>query len=238
MRNPLGSTGWLLDRESDGASRFIGSCFAFRRRNHLLTAAHCVRDISGTLEVSYRTEAGISASSVANVIVHPRADIALIKLPETTALDDMFAGDTNLYTWGIPVSAFGYPDDIGRSTTPPTPRYLRGNIQRMFRHCSHLRYEYEAAELSFGAPSGLSGGPVTPNSDYSMAMGVVAENLNVSRSLYSISSTTTEVDRGGDIERVTVTEKAYSVIDYTVVVLLDPLTEWLDEHIPYPDADV
>jgi hypothetical protein len=104
----------------------------------------------------------------------------------------------------------------------------------MFSHSSHLGFEYDAAELSFGAPGGLSGGPVTPDSDYSMAMGVVAENLNVSRVLYSISDSTVEAVRSNATERVTTTEKAYAVIDYALVVLLDPISAWLDQHIPYP----
>lgn len=234
MRNPLGSTGWLLDRGPDGSARFVGSCFAFRRRDHLLTAAHCVRDATETLEVCFRTESGVTTSGITDVIHHPRADVALLRLPDDVAFDDMFAGDTSLYTWGIPVSAFGYPDDMGRATAPPTPRYFRGNIQRMFPHSSHRGFAYDAAELSFSAPGGLSGGPVTPDSDYSMAMGIVAENLNVSRTLYSISDTTTETVRRGTAERVTVTEKAYAVIDYALVVLLDPIRAWLDQHVPYP----
>jgi hypothetical protein len=228
----------LVDRTTDGSTRFIGSCFALRRRDHLLTAAHCARDVRGTLEVCYRTADGISTSSVASVIVHPRADVAALKLAGGSEFDDMFAGDTSLFTWGMPVSAFGYPDDVGRSVAPPTPRYFRGSIQRLFSHSSHLGYSYDAAELSFSSPGGLSGGPVTPDADYSMAMGVVVENLNVSRALYSISETTTETAQDNVITRVILTERAYAVIDYAVVVLLDPLTAWLDEHIPYPGAGV
>jgi hypothetical protein len=146
----------------------------------------------------------------------------------------MFAGDTKAYTWGMPVSAFGYPGDTGKFGLEPTPRYFRGNIQRMFSHTSHLGYSYQAAELSFGAPGGLSGGPVTPDADYSMAMGIVTENITSTTYLSSITEEATETTRDQITERTSRIEKIHSVIDYAIVVLLDPLVEWLDHHIPYP----
>lgn len=231
MRNPLQSTGWLAAENATSASRFVGTCFAFRRNTCLLTAAHCVRQAApGSLVANLYNDDLHIGRRIREIIVHPSADLAILRIAETDSWPDKFAGDTSIYDWGMPVSAFGFPEDTGRSGMEPTPRYFRGNIQRMFRHVSHQGFTYEAAELSFGAPGGLSGGPVTPNSDYAMTMGVVAENFSSTTYL----STVTEERTG----TTTYIEKLHDRINYAIVVRLDPLTEWLDAHVPYPGAGV
>lgn len=100
----------------------------------------------------------------------------------------------------------------------------------MFPYRSHEGYEYDAAELSFGAPGGLSGGPVTPNSDYATVMGLVAENRTSTTYLSTITEATTNT--------TSYVERIHSVINYAIVVRLDPLSEWLDLHVPYPGAGV
>jgi hypothetical protein len=231
MRNPLQSTGWIARKGPNGKSIFLGTCFAFRRRNILLTAAHCVRASSlSSLSVYMHGEDAASARLVTDALYHPHADLAILRLSENHALSDRFDGETPIYAWGVPVSAFGYPEDTGLTGLEPTPRYFRGNIQRMFRHTSHLGYAYEAAELSFGAPGGLSGGPVTPDTDYSMVMGVVAENQTSTTYLSTITEEVTETTSRF--------ETIHSVIDYAIVVRLDPVTEWLDQNISYPGANV
>jgi len=230
MRNPLQSTAWIA-RQSADTRQFLGTCFAFRHTHCLLTAAHCVRGVDkASLSVQCHGETPALSRPVAHVILHPHADLAILKLPAERALSDKFGGDTPIYNWGMPVSAFGYPEDTGRIGLEPTPRYFRGNIQRMFRHVSHMRFEYDAAELSFGAPGGLSGGPVTPDSDYSMVMGVVVENQSSTTYLSTITEEITDT--------TTRVEKIHAMINYAIVVRLDPLTAWLDEHIPYLVAGV
>jgi hypothetical protein len=231
MRNPLQSTGWLTVDGAASEQAFLGSCFAFRRTSCLLTAAHCVRGYDASaLRVHTYHENADKTLRVQSVMHHPKADVALLWLTEHNAMEDRFAGDTSLYDWGIPVSAFGYPEDTGRSGLEPTARYFRGNIQRYFTHSSHLGYEYEAVELSFGAPAGLSGGPVTPGSDYAMAMGIVVENLTSTTYLATVTEEVTE-----STSRV---EKIHHLIHYAIAVRLDPLTDWLDEQVPYHDTGV
>lgn len=227
MRNPLQSTAWLTRITTSNDTVFVGTCFAFRRNDWLLTAAHCVLHATpASLRVHTLGEASRLGKRVAEIVRHPDADLALLRMSEPDVLDDRFGGETSLYDWGIPVSAFGYPEDTGEAGLEPTARYFRGNIQRLFAHVSHLGYRYEAAELSFGAPGGLSGGPVAPNSDYAMVMGLVAENLTSTTYLSTISEEATETT-----SRV---ERVHSVINYAIVVRLDPLGPWLDQYVSYP----
>lgn len=111
----------------------------------------------------------------------------------------------------------------------PTPRYFRGSIQRLYSHQSTLgkpRYEYDAVELSFGAPGGLSGGPVTPEADDTKVMGLMTENFESTTYL----STRTEVWEGASDRK----ELVHSTINYGVAVRLDLWLEWLNLHVPYP----
>lgn len=227
MRNPLSSTGWVVRADDAGRPRFAGTCFAFRRASHFLTAAHCVHRFPlGSLSISLRANRVDHGFAIEEVVEHSSADVALLRIADGPAAFDLFLGETSVYDWGIPVSAFGYPEDTGETGLEPTPRYFRGNIQRLFKHRSHLGYRYDAAELSFGAPAGLSGGPVSPESDRSMVMGVVAENFESTTYLSKITEHTTD---GG-----TYSEHIHTMINYAVAVRLDPLKDWLDSHIPYP----
>ena len=228
MRNPLQATGWLVRDSAEKKSTFLGSCFAFRRLNYLLTAAHCVRDAEpASLSVHMHGDLG-SRRRIKEIIIHQSADLAILRLVDGDTLPDTFGGETNIYNWGMSVSAFGYPEDTGLNGLKPTPRFFRGNIQRMFKHKSHLGYKYDAVELSFGAPGGLSGGPVAPDSDYSMVMGVVVENLTSTTYLATVSQEISETSSR--------TEVVHSMINYAIAVRLDPVTDWLDEHVPYPGA--
>ena len=230
MRNPLASTGWLLQADNAGTRRFVGTCFAFRHRHWLLTAAHCVSDAPVNALCVVDISEPHRERPVIERIMHPHADLALLRVDRDDSLSDVFLGETSVYDWGEPVSAFGYPEDTGDAGPQPTPRYFRGNLQRMFRYRSHLGYEYEAAELSFGAPAGLSGGPVTPASDYANPMGLVAENKTSSTYLSSITEVQTDSS--------TYSERIHSVINYAIVVRLDPLSDWLNSHVPYPGVSV
>ena len=227
MRNPLGSTGWVIRSDGERGTRFAGTCFSFRDHYHLLTADHCVAEAKpGDITVSILTDKVERGLEVKRLTRHPTADLAILEIAHQLEIFDFFAGETPTYDWGIPVSAFGYPEDTGETGMEPTPRYFRGNIQRVFRHRSPLGYEYDAVELSFGAPAGLRGGPVSPQTDYAMVMGVVAENIESSTYLSTITEVR-EQDR-------TYSERIHSIINYAIAVRLDPLKAWLDEHVPYP----
>src|SRR5687767_7830709 len=160
MRNPHKSTGWVVSA-TDETVRFAGTCFAFRSPRLLLTAAHCVHGQGlDNVSVTASREQIQRGHQVVRIEVHPVADVAALWI-ERGADFDPFSGVSRGLDWGEEVAAFGYPEDTLRGDVLPTPRYFRGHVQRLFWHCSHLLYAYSAAELSFPAPGGLSGGPVS-----------------------------------------------------------------------------
>ena len=87
-----------------------------------------------------------------------------------------------------------------------------------------MGYRYRAGELSFGAPGGLSGGPVVTVNDESSALGLVCENLSSTTYLSSIE----EVQRDGSKYK----EMTRNLIEYGVFVVLDKIDDWLDRVAP------
>jgi Trypsin-like peptidase domain len=223
MHNPIDSTGWVV-RTDSGAPRFAGTCFGLYRPNIMITARHVLtgaprENVTVTILLD-DVEEGVS---VENIIAHPSADVAILVLDDAINIFDYFRGIAPLPEMGTDVAAFGYPEDTEPGGAKPTPRYFKGHVQRRYKHRSHLGYEYLAAELSFGAPGGLSGGPVAHTAFPSLAMGVVAENRESSTFL----SGHTEVRDGNERYR----EEVRSMINYAACVMLEPLREWLHEHI-------
>ena len=87
-----------------------------------------------------------------------------------------------------------------------------------------MGYEYVAIELGFGAPAGLSGGPLIVTMNQTEVAGIVVENVQASTYVQSLTET-----REGDKEYV---EKLLNTINYGLAVELGSLREWLDTHLP------
>ncbi len=224
MRNPIDSTGWVI-RGDSGTYRFAGTCFGFRYPGIMVTAAHVIRDATeADVTVTILLDEVEEGVSVNEIIRHPTADLAILKIDDAIEIFDYFSDIGPLPVMGANISAFGYPEDTQPNGPRPTPRYFKGHVQRTHRHSSYLGYGYIAAELSFGAPGGLSGGPVAHEALPGLAIGVVAENHESSTFL----ATRTDV-MDGDVKY---REDVRAMINYANCVLLEPLRPWLDEHVP------
>jgi hypothetical protein len=224
MRNPIDSTGWVI-RAEGGRLRFAGSCFGFRRPGWMLTAAHVVADAEeGEVTVTILLDEIEEGIGVERIIRHESADVAILQIDNAIEIFDYFTDISPVPEMGANITAFGYPEDTQPTGPKPTPRFFKGHVQRRYRHQSHLGYDYIAAELSFGAPGGLSGGPVAHEGFPALALGVVAENHESSTILASRSDV---LEDGGQYR-----EETLSMINYAACVLLDPLRAWLDSHVP------
>lgn len=192
----------------------------------MLTAAHVLsdaseKDVTVTILLD-QIEEGIA---VERIIRHPKADLAILEIDDSIEIFDQFRDISPAPEMGTNVTAFGYPEDTQPKGPAPTPRYFKGHVQRKYVHQSHLGFSYLAAELSFGAPAGLSGGPVANEATPNLALGVIAENHESSTLLVL----RTDVVDGESKYR----EEIRSMINYATCVLLEPVRDWLDENIPH-----
>jgi hypothetical protein len=210
----------------EGAS-FLGTCFPFRDENQFLTAAHCVGQLTPSqLAIGIPVNIGAGPIEVTEILVHPTADIAVLRTPKVAegAVTPFWDYVSN-YSYGEEFMSFGYPEDIfGPSTRQPTARLFRGHFQRLLDHKSHLGYAYTAAELNIGCPAGLSGGPVFRPGAVVMLTGLVTENLESMTMLHSVE----EIQKDGALVR----ERFHSVINYGVALLLDRVSDWLNSIVP------
>lgn len=222
MRNPFNSTGWVV-RSDSGRPRFHGTCFGLYRSNVMLTAQHVLGDASpNQVSVTIQREEVTEGVFVERIVRHPTADLAILFLHEEH-LFDYFEAIGRLPEIGSDVVAFGYPEDTMPDGPRPTPRLFKGHIQREYEFRSHLDFQYLAAELSFGAPGGLSGGPVAQASLPARAVALVAENHESSTFL---SSQADIVDGNQRYH-----EEVRSVVSYATAVLLEPYRDWLNGEI-------
>ncbi len=222
--NPLRNTGVLVNRVTDS---FLGNCFVYRSPDRFLTAAHCIGQISpADLGIVLPYTSLERVFEVSTAVAHPEADVAVLTVPSVREDDitwppyDVF----NDQSWGQDFMAFGYPLDYEAVGPRPTARVFRGHIQRFFQHTSHMGYRYLAAELSTGAPLGLSGASVFHDEFQGRLYGVVAENVRTTSEL----ETVLEVQDGAKSYR----EEQARVINYGVAVWLAAISDWLDRQIP------
>jgi len=126
--------------------------------------------------------------------------------------------------WGLPGKR--WPKSSWRSATRcrVNPR-RRSLASRTFLY-REGGYEFEAAELSIPAPEGLSGAPVFNRERRSEVQAVVSWNHE---------------ERTERVREETITAPGHkqtlavdSIVSYGIAVLLDPLRDWLDEHVPIP----
>jgi hypothetical protein len=205
-----------------------GTCFALRHPTHLLTAAHCVDGISPEdIRVVLQPQTD-RVREPAEVVRHPEADLALIRL-EGIEED---AGTEAFWNWLQPSAedfiAFRYPIDVFGSMRRATARIFKGHFQRFidpFRP-EGSSYSYRAGEMSIPAPVGLSGGPVFRPAAPVMLLGMVTANLNTSTSAGEESYEERLSD--GSI-RTTIYRH---VVSYGIALMVDTVNDWLDDHVP------
>lgn len=226
VKDMLKSVGLLYSLSADKKLIFIGTCFAFGNSDCFLTAAHCIDgvDYENLQVLPYHDQI---LRKVSRAKVHPSADLAIVYLDGLCAapLKVTFAPYKKCVArrgLGEEFGAFGFPEDfMGPNQGSPTPRVFRGYFQRFMEHKSVKRkYSYLAAELSIACPSGLSGGPIFRIDDPTKIIGLVSENIESSTQIYYE-------------EKESSSDHIYyhKVIEYGVVVLLEPLFEWVNEHI-------
>lgn len=208
---------------------FLGTCFAFRLRTHFLTAAHCIGRLTPKeIRIVLPNVISVGGQNVETIVRHPTADLAVlvaaqVDLPSIDAFTSF--GPPHYFGLGQDFVAYGFPDDVfGETMLQPTARMFRGSIQRFMRHKSRHGYEYDAVEMSIGAPAGLSGGPLfMPEAPFPI-IGLVTENLRSTTFLQSVS----EIQEGDSVYKETVHE----MINYGVALELESLTQFLDQYIP------
>lgn len=219
---PFYSIGILVDARDEGSLAFLGSCFAYESRQHFVTASHCVgtlkpHQVRIVLPLVEQEDLG----RVQSITHHPQADLAVLQASSSGAPEIApFVGVSTRGGWGQPIQALGYPEETeANGTTLPTARLFTGFIQRLMIHASQMEYRYNAGELSFGSPAGLSGGPVFPTSENDRVLGVVTENHDSTTYLRSVA----EVQDGDN----RYTEKVHEVIRYGIFANLLPIEDWL-----------
>jgi hypothetical protein len=203
---------------------FLGSCFAFRKKTHFLTAAHCVTTNSRERFVVLTPWEGVY-SAVGEVNKHPKADLAILKLQgdgrdsiqHLTALTEVRGIGGDYYAYGFP------EDSVGPNAGTPTARLFKGHCQRTLMHDSHIGYKYDAMELSFPCPGGLSGGPLFGSHLPTIPVGLVTENIEAATLLHSQEILLKD---GKPF-----TEYYHRVISYGIGLLLQPYQEWIDKHV-------
>lgn len=130
------------------------------------------------------------------------------------------------YGLGKQVFCYGYPyRNLGAERIEFEPRLLSGSFQRFFRY-RFDPYEYDAGELSFPVPLGMSGGPLflhengnvvavaTTNFESSTAIDYVEEHLEPGHK---------------EVHKIT------KVVEYGVCAILDSHRDELKNLIPKPD---
>lgn len=206
----------------------LGTCFPLNTSRHFLTAAHCVRSVPVSELVVQGPGLLSKRAQVTRVAINPTADVAVLEidLPPEHYIAPLRLGKLDSFGWGTPVVAFGFPADTTYlgipgnyiTMTGPMARFFRGHVQRTGLHVSHDGFKYEAMELSFAAPAGLSGDPVFI-ADTEEPIALVAENQESSTYLRTI----TEVrDEGKEFH-----ESVHSVVNYAISVNLVNLGEWI-----------
>ncbi len=229
MTNPLDGVGLLFHTEGPARSGFLGTCFAFRQPTHYLTAAHCVGNLQANgVGIGLRVSASADPHPVKEIIRHPSADLAILVLEEAPSPHmEVFWNFVSNFAWGEEFMAFGFPEDVfGAGGAQPTARLFKGHYQRFMLHRSEVfpQFEYNAGEMSIGAPAGLSGGPVFRPGAPQMVTGLVTENHQSTTFLQAV-----EDHQDGPMRS---RSSIHEVIQYGVSLLLDSHAEFLDQQIP------
>ena len=225
--NPLKSTALLGLNDGGATTTFLGTAFAFRSRQHFVTAAHCVGDSQPSV-LSITVPITGQALVVAEIHHHPSADIALLTVAQDAPEVEPYWNALGNLNLGHEFFAFGYPENVlAVDARAPTARLFVGHVQRLFAHRSYLGFEYEAIEMSMAAPAGLSGGPLFAPDAPTMVGGVVVENFDSTTLLESIEEVSTPSEKR--------TIRNQRVISYGIAVHFWPIREWLEQFVPSAD---
>jgi hypothetical protein len=221
---PENATSLLFGVGSEGEDIFLGSCFAYSSSRIFLTATHCIQGrTSSALRVCGINE-GTEDKLIQRVITHPTADLAVLITDPSESGFDPFREILEVEP-GDEVHAYGFHEDTTDHGIEPLDRHFHGVVQRLFIWDIQRPYSYDAIELSFGAPPGLSGGPlyksfVLPETGtHCFLVGMVTGNREASIHLETI----TEVQNGNKhyVERI------HSVTNYGIALNLTAYTKWL-----------
>jgi hypothetical protein len=226
MQRPFYSVGLLYSRNGIRLDKFLGTTFAFRHTDYFITASHCVgAQTPSDLAIAMPAFSGTEGLAVKKLWKHPSADVAILNVSNGAKFGvEPFVLIDAATDYGESVAALGFPEESHPDDTlKPTVRYFRGSVQRLFDY-EHKPWRYAAYELSFGAPAGLSGGPVFPTRDNTIACGVVAANHSATTYLSSVA----EVQEGSNYH----SERIHTLIEYGIAVRLDQHLEWLNSIIP------
>lgn len=229
--DPLDVIGSVFTYEvKDGEAKIVhlGTCFAFRSAITVITAAHVVREEGRSYRVFFpRTNVFYEVSEV---VLHPEADIALLRLapmevPGVEFPEEAFWDGVSNYSLGEDLMSFGFPSDgpSEDAANTPTPRLFKGHIQRIFNYNAHEQWSYLAAELSIPAPGGLSGAPLFRLGAQEMVVGLVTANAES----FAITDSIEEMDSSGNRLRI----ESRRVLNYGVGLLLAGVADWLKEQV-------
>lgn len=218
---------------------FLGSCFAYMSPRIFLSAAHCVMASRGLqIGVFVPNAQGLTITAAEEVIVHPEADLAIVRIVDAPPPDPLFQvpehevgpfrGNLAAAVPGTDYVAYGYPEDVfdrapRRRGRAVVARTFKGHFQRFLLHRSHLGYAYEAGELSTPCPAGLSGGPLYPADHPGLLFGMVTENLESYTTLEEVE----ELTKAGEVVRV----ESRRVITYGIALMLDDVHTWIHERL-------
>jgi hypothetical protein len=193
----------------NGTFAFGGTCFAFRRANHVLTAGHCVEGL-GPEDVEIAFPDAAQRATAADLVRHPTADLALVRLAS-----------------GVPhegVEPFAVHGRIARGerfagfgSVAGTREHFAGRIRRVF---SDEDDGHRYAEMSIAARDGFSGGPLfSPGPPFAL-VGVMTANRSTPLAL--------ALARSRALQRLQPAARS----GHGVALLVGDLSDWLDEHAP------
>jgi S1-C subfamily serine protease len=223
--SPEEASSHIFIPRSDGKVDFLGSCFAYSSPHHFVTAAHCIRDTTpSTLQVWHPFEEDALDIRISHVITHPTADLAVL-ISEPSDSDFTPYREVLEVEAGEEVHAYGFHKDTTDLGIQVLDRHFHGVVQRLLTWEIQRPYSYDAIELSFAAPPGLSGGPLyksytdSEGGTFFSLIGMITGNRQASTPVKTI----TEVHEGSDhyIERID------HVTDYGIAINLAPYTKWL-----------
>jgi hypothetical protein len=203
-------------------ARPLGTCFALGHSNSFLTAKHCVPP-EGPSGVFVQQRDGKPRPAV-HIDRHPTADIARI-LTEPWATDPPIVftdiENANALSLGDEICTYGFEINDPGNNVLTTQRFFRGYFQRLMPFKSLINQcQYDAGELSFPAPVGLSGAAVYKARRFPSVVAMVTENYE------SLTGTTHEMTelKEGDRRLETVFRK---VVTYGIALRLSEIEPWL-----------